>query len=73
MTEDTLRSARAGLERVEEAARDQIQAAGSVAKDGVELAREFVERNARERPLATLGAALSVGLLLGVVLFGRRD
>lgn len=73
MTEDALHAARAGLERVEEAARDQIQVAAETAKDGFELAREYIERNVRERPIATLGVALGVGLMLGALISGRRS
>lgn len=74
MTDDTIASARAGLERIEEAARDQLTAAADAAEASLETARDFVERQARERPLTTVGVAVGVGVILGLLLTsGRRD
>ncbi len=74
MTDDTLRSVRAGLERAEDAARDGVVAASEAASDGIDQARAFLERNARERPLATIGVAAGVGFLVALLLSGgRRD
>lgn len=72
MTEDNLRSMRAGLERAEDAARDTVTAAAEAATDGVDQARAFLERNARERPLATIGVAAGVGFVLALLLSGGR-
>ncbi len=74
MTDSPLRAARASLERVEEAARDGVEIAKETAADSLDEARAFLEKQARERPLATIGVAAGVGVLLGVLLFGgRRD
>lgn len=74
MTDDTIASARAGLERIEGAARDQLTAAADAAEASLETARDFVERQARERPLTTVGVAVGVGVILGLLLTsGRRD
>ncbi len=74
MTNDAITAAREGLERIEGAARDQLTAAADAAEASLETARDFVERQARERPLTTVGVALGVGVVIGLLLTsGRRD
>jgi ElaB/YqjD/DUF883 family membrane-anchored ribosome-binding protein len=74
MTDDPIAAARAGLERIEGAARDQLSAAADAAEAGLESTRDFIERQAREHPLTTIGVALGVGVVLGLLLTsGRRD
>jgi len=72
MTDDPIARARAELEKAEAAARETLSVASEVAQTGLEQTHEFLVRQARERPLATLGVAAGVGLLLGLLLTKRR-
>ncbi len=68
MSNDVLKSARETLARAEGAARDAAAALAEAAGDQVETAHDYVARQARERPLATIGVAAGVGLLIGLLL-----
>lgn len=72
MSDETISAVRAGLERAEGAARDTVALASEAAGDGLVQARDFLERQARERPLATIGAAAGVGFVLALLLTGGR-
>jgi ElaB/YqjD/DUF883 family membrane-anchored ribosome-binding protein len=53
--------------------RAQSRVYADVAGEGLDQAGEYVSAQVRERPLATLGAALGVGVLIGMLLgAGRR-
>jgi ElaB/YqjD/DUF883 family membrane-anchored ribosome-binding protein len=70
---DITGAARERAEEAIEAAEEALEAAYEAAEDGIDEARNYVKRQWRERPLAVAGAALGVGLVLGVLLSsGRR-
>jgi ElaB/YqjD/DUF883 family membrane-anchored ribosome-binding protein len=48
------------------------QEAADVAVDQVEIARELIIAQVRERPIASALAAVGVGVVLGALLSGRR-
>ena len=73
MNDDVLSQARATLERAEGAARDSLETAAQAAEDGLETVHGFIVKHARERPMTTIGVAAGIGLLLGLLLSGRRD
>lgn len=56
------------IERAEEA----IQAARDAVEDGLDDAHIYLKRQWRDRPVAVAATALGVGLLLGLLLGGRR-
>lgn len=65
----------AARERAEEAisaAEEALEAAYEAAEDGIDDARAYLKRQWRERPLAVAGAALGIGVILGVLISGRR-
>ncbi|HVZ99214.1 MAG TPA: hypothetical protein VG841_02735 [Caulobacterales bacterium] len=77
------RRIRAKAAEIGEAARDQaeaayhqaeaaFEAAVEYAEDGLDEGYAFMKRQLRDRPLAVAGAALGVGLLLGLALSNRR-
>jgi ElaB/YqjD/DUF883 family membrane-anchored ribosome-binding protein len=53
-------------------ARERIEAARDAVEDGLDEAYLYLKRQWRERPLAVAGAALGAGVLLGLLLNGRR-
>lgn len=73
MSDDPITRARAELEKAEAAARETLATASEVAQTGIEQTHEFLARQARERPLATLGIAAGVGLIIGLLLTNRRN
>lgn len=72
MSDEILEEAKAVLQRAEGAARDSAAAASELTKESMDAAYAYLVRQARERPLATIGVAAGVGLLLGMLLT-RRD
>ncbi|MGE3143801.1 MAG: hypothetical protein AB7L65_10810 [Hyphomonadaceae bacterium] len=74
MNEKILDQGREVLERAEGAVHDALETTSEAAKDGLDAAHAFLVKQAKERPLATVGAAAGIGLLLGLLLAGgRRD
>lgn len=62
-------------ERAEEArehAEDAYEAAHAAIEDGLDEAHRYLKRHWRERPLAVAATAAGVGLVLGLLLAGRR-
>jgi len=59
-----------------EAAREKAEAAFGVAaeatEDAIEDAHVYMRRQMRERPLAVLGAAVGVGVLIGLAMSNSR-
>lgn len=53
-------------------ARETFETARDAVEDGLDEAHLYLKRQWRERPLTVAGAALGVGLLLGLLLSGRR-
>jgi ElaB/YqjD/DUF883 family membrane-anchored ribosome-binding protein len=73
----TFNDARARIEQVVqdglEQLRTQSRAYGDAAGQQLEVAQQYVTERVRERPLAATGAALGVGVLIGLLLSaGRR-
>jgi ElaB/YqjD/DUF883 family membrane-anchored ribosome-binding protein len=62
---------RAAAEDVGDAARIGAEAAVEAAEDGLSVAHQFLKRQWRERPLATAGAAVGLGVLLGLMMSKR--
>lgn len=66
-------AARERAEDAIEAAEEALEAAYEAAEDGLDEAHQYMKRQWRERPLAVAGAALGIGLIVGVLLSsGRR-
>lgn len=79
MTAEAQRSfadARARIEKVVQDGIDQLRAQSRVYADNAgeqfEEAQQYVTERVRERPLAALGAALGVGVLVGLLLSAGR-
>ena len=68
MAEEFTGAARERAEEALSAAEDALEAAYEAAEDGIDEARDYVKRQWRERPLAVAGAAMGIGLILGVLL-----
>jgi len=64
--------ARARAEDALEAAQDALEQARGAVEDGIDDAHRYMRRQWRERPLTVAGAALGVGLVLGVLIGSRR-
>ena len=58
--------------RADAAMRERIEAARGAVEDGVDEAYVYLKQQWRERPLAVAGVALGAGVLLGLLLSGRR-
>lgn len=65
-------AARERAEEAIEAAEEALEAAYEAAEDGIDEARLYLKRQWRERPLAVAGAALGIGVILGVLISGGR-
>jgi ElaB/YqjD/DUF883 family membrane-anchored ribosome-binding protein len=65
------RRIRAAAEDVGDAARLGAEAAAETAEDGIDMAHAYLKRQWRERPLATAGAALGLGVLIGLMMSKR--
>jgi ElaB/YqjD/DUF883 family membrane-anchored ribosome-binding protein len=72
MAAEVTDAARERAEEAIEAAEEALEAAYEAAEDGIDEAHQYIRRQWRERPLAVAGAALGVGLILGVLLSGGR-
>lgn len=73
MAAEVTGAARERAEEAIEAAEEALEAAYEAAEDGLDEAHQYMKRQWRERPLAVAGAALGIGLIVGVLLSsGRR-
>lgn len=73
----TFTEARAKIEQVVQEGLEQLRAHSRTYADGagqqLEVAQQYVTERVKERPLAATGAALGVGVLIGLLLSsGRR-
>lgn len=57
---------------VRDAAEDALHSAQATLEDGLDDADRYIRRQWGERPLAVTATALGVGLLIGLLLAGRR-
>jgi ElaB/YqjD/DUF883 family membrane-anchored ribosome-binding protein len=55
-----------------ESAEDAFDAAREAAEDGLDQAHDYLKRQWEDRPIAVAGAALGIGLVLGLLLGSRR-
>jgi ElaB/YqjD/DUF883 family membrane-anchored ribosome-binding protein len=73
MAADITDAARERAEEAIEAAEEALEAAYEAAEDGLDEAHQYMKRQWKDRPLAVAGAALGIGLIVGVLLSsGRR-
>lgn len=59
-------------EEARERAEEAYAAAQAAIEDGLDAAHLYLKRQWQERPLAVAGTALGVGLIIGLLLGGRR-
>lgn len=69
---DLARQAEAAFHDNVERLRTQSQAAADIAEEQLEHARTYMVERVRERPFATTVAVLGAGILIGLLLAGRR-
>lgn len=72
----TFADARARIEQAVQDGLEQLRSQSRVyadtAGEQIEVAQQYVTERVRERPLAALGAALGVGVLVGLLLSSGR-
>ena len=68
------KSTRAGefAEEARERAEEAYEAAYAAVEDGLDEAHRYLKRQWRERPVAVAAAAAGVGLIVGLLIGGRR-
>jgi ElaB/YqjD/DUF883 family membrane-anchored ribosome-binding protein len=68
------RAARAAemAEEARERAEEAYAAAHAAVEDGLDEAHRYLKRQWRERPLAVAATAVGIGMILGMLLAGRR-
>jgi ElaB/YqjD/DUF883 family membrane-anchored ribosome-binding protein len=68
------RAARAAemAEEARERAEEAYTAAHAAIEDGLDEAHRYLKRQWRERPLAVAATAVGIGMILGMLLAGRR-
>jgi|CXWL01.1.fsa_nt_gi ElaB/YqjD/DUF883 family membrane-anchored ribosome-binding protein len=55
-----------------EQAEDAFEAVVEAAEEGADVTHRYLRKQFKERPIAVAATALSVGLLLGMLISGRR-
>jgi ElaB/YqjD/DUF883 family membrane-anchored ribosome-binding protein len=72
----TFTDARARIEQVVQEGLEQLRLHSRTYADGagqqLDVAQQYVSERVKERPLAATGAALGVGVLIGLLLSSRR-
>lgn len=69
---DLASEARERAEEALEAAQEALERAQGAIEDGLDHAHRTLKREWRQRPLAITAGALGVGLVIGLLIGGRR-
>ena len=73
MTEDRTNGVRDMAESVADAARERAEVVREALNNGLDETYSYLKRQVQERPLAVLGVAAGIGVLIGLALSkGRR-
>ena len=72
MAKDRMIRAAQLAEEARDRAEEAYEAAHAAIEDGLDDAHRYLKRQWKERPLAVAGTALGVGLVIGLLLGGRR-
>lgn len=59
-------------DEAQRAASEAIESAQAAIEDGLDEAHRYLKRQWRERPITVAATALGAGLILGLLLGGRR-
>lgn len=72
MSKDRLTRAAELAEDAHDRAEEAYEAAHAAIEDGIDDAHRYLKRQWKERPVAVTASAVGVGVLIGLLLGGRR-
>ncbi len=72
MAKDRMARAAELAEEARERAEEAYEAAHDAVEDGIDTAHRYMKRQWRDRPLAVTASAVGIGVIVGMLLGGRR-